>query len=452
MVPRTSAQFQEPLEAEAEDLEIEFKLQLALDSAGGKSKLAKEVCALANHGGGWIVLGRNDDGTYPDELPDELNGVSQDTVNNVCSTYLQPAPHCSTRWVKPTAASFEVFVIRVPSLQEVPICGKKNGPNGTNEQGTVGVSKGVHYIRKSGPRSEAIETPDQWKDVIRKCVLSDKSALLASLSTMIDQTSVKPSSDSDDTLVQEMEYTLALWQERLAHNPRSIDPSSNYIAYGFHLVDAEQVDSKDILEAVSVLTHNNFATRYFFVPSYPEPHDARIITANSIDGVEVDTIHWNEHADASLWRISENMSGVEIKSFWEDTEFIEETFNTGEAKSWEQGEIIWIQEHVADIYAFLTTVQNFAQKLKYVGAVRIRAVVSGLAGRYLASPTPATYYSKRYTAYQNNKVVDLIFDSSALQPDVISSAVAKISQPINKLTQGPEITAESVMKHLSNRS
>lgn len=76
MTDSASLDFFEPLNVESEDLDIEFKRSLPLDTKEGKAKLAKEICAIANHGGGWIVLGREDDGSYPNMLPEELIGVS----------------------------------------------------------------------------------------------------------------------------------------------------------------------------------------------------------------------------------------------------------------------------------------------------------------------------------------------------------------------------------------
>jgi hypothetical protein len=64
--------FRDPLEAVEENLEIEFKRELDLSVPEGKAKLAQEVAALCNFGGGWIVLGREDSGDYPAALPDML--------------------------------------------------------------------------------------------------------------------------------------------------------------------------------------------------------------------------------------------------------------------------------------------------------------------------------------------------------------------------------------------
>ncbi|WP_346909477.1 ATP-binding protein [uncultured Roseibium sp.] len=142
--------FSQALEFPNEDLDVEFKRALPLNDKVGKAKLAKEICALANHGGGWIVLGREDDGSYPDEIPEDISDVDQDQINQIAATYLQPSPHCTVSMQQPDGIDFAVPVIWVPSCGTSPVCGKKNGPNDDRGR-TQGVAKGVHYIRKAGP-------------------------------------------------------------------------------------------------------------------------------------------------------------------------------------------------------------------------------------------------------------------------------------------------------------
>jgi predicted HTH transcriptional regulator len=93
-----------------EDLDMEFKRSLPLSDNVGKAKLAKEICALANNGGGWIILGRDDDGSYPGALPDEIVNVDQDQINQISAAYLQPAPHCSVSSQQPDEIGFSVPV------------------------------------------------------------------------------------------------------------------------------------------------------------------------------------------------------------------------------------------------------------------------------------------------------------------------------------------------------
>ena len=87
---------------EALDLEIKGWLDLAHDE-DHKATLAKALLALANHGGGRVVIGlRETDAGYSaaSERPFTLDAYSQDSINGIVHKYAEPAFHCSVHYVK----------------------------------------------------------------------------------------------------------------------------------------------------------------------------------------------------------------------------------------------------------------------------------------------------------------------------------------------------------------
>jgi hypothetical protein len=58
-----------------ESLVLEFKRELSLASAAGKKEAAKDVCAMANTSGGWIIYGMDED-----RVPDSANRQSNPSV------------------------------------------------------------------------------------------------------------------------------------------------------------------------------------------------------------------------------------------------------------------------------------------------------------------------------------------------------------------------------------
>lgn len=449
MTDSASLDFLVPLNAKSEDLEIEFKRSLPLGEKAGKAKLAKEICALANHGGGWIVLGREDDGSYPDALPEDLAGASQDSINQIASTYLQPAPHCSIRWMKPNEVSFEVLVIWVSPLGVSPVSGAKNGPDG-EKGGTVGITKGTHYIRKAGPVSAPIESPDEWQTVIRRCVLSDKTSLLAALTTMLDRPSPVPEDEEGSTLDADVEHVIAAWKDEAANNPYEVDLSQSFICYGFQLVDAEPVTTSEITKCLRSRSADTRGEHQFFEYGFSSPYKPFVIEVAGIAGLEVRATS-SDIDHRSAWRLSEALSGVEVISYWEDTAWIKSSVERRSSRTWEKGKAIWIKQQVAYCEGFLRVVKQIADFFGYDGSIRLRVMFSGLTGRKLNSPDARVYYSMDYEAHQNTKLVDLTVKANALEPEVRSSIVAAIIQPMNKLTQGPDITAEGVVRMLASR-
>lgn len=446
MIEVTTLDFHSPIKADAEDLDIEFKLMLPLKDNLGKAKLAKEICALSNHGGGWIVLGRENDGKYPQNLPIELSGEDQDTINQIASAYLQPAPHCAVRWVRPSGIAFDVLVIWVSAVGTSPVCGLKNGPNDGSGK-TVGVKKGVHYVRKAGPVSAPIESPDEWQTVIRRCVLNDKTALLGALTTMIQQPRQTPEAKQPSALDCDFDHVIGSWKEKAKNSSYEVNLEENFICLGFELVGTTKVTLNKIKECLQNRPYENFSGHSFYSSKNSEIQKIIVIESNGVDGLEFYST--DEQEDFRFaWRLSEALSGVEVFSYWEDTAWIKSAVEQKSSATWERGKHIWIKQQISYIHNFLAMVAHFAEYFKHENDIRVRAQYSGLRGRSLRSPNPSTYYSKTYEAHQNTRLIDFIVQKKALEPETRSAAIVAIIQPINKLTLGPEITTEGVIHAL----
>ncbi|WP_299776851.1 helix-turn-helix domain-containing protein [uncultured Roseobacter sp.] len=440
--------FSQALNLPNEDLDVEFKRSLPLNDNVGKAKLAKEICALANHGGGWIVLGREDDGSYPETLPDEIVGVDQDQINQIAAAYLQPSPHCTVSMQQPNGVEFSVPVIWVPSCGTSPVCGKKNGPN--DERGrTQGVAKGVHYIRKAGPVSAPIETPDEWQDVIRRCVLSDKTSLLGALSTMIEEPRPVLEAEGPNLFDADFEHMVELWKKEAQEHPYEVDLTDCFVAYGFQLIDAEPVTTDQLTECLRHRRRDARGGHVFFENDYNSPYRPFVMEVANHDGLEVH-VNTADFDHRAIWRLSECLSGTEIISYWEDTAWIKRAVEDRSTLTWSRGQHIWIKQQIAYANSFLATVKHIADYFNFTGDVRVQVLFSGLNGRNLNSTDISVYYSMDYRARQNTKQVDFVVNAGDLSVETRSATIASIIQPMNKLTQGPAITADSVVRALRN--
>ncbi|MEO0625289.1 MAG: ATP-binding protein [Pseudomonadota bacterium] len=431
------------LQSPAEDLDVEFKRTLPLADNVGKAKLAKEICALANHGGGYLVLGRDDDGSYPDAAPPEIANVDHDTVNQITSAYLEPAPHCSVSIQQPEGVAFEVVVIWVPSCGTAPVCAKKNGPNDARGR-PEGINKGIHYIRKAGPVSAPIESPAEWHDVIRRCVLNDKTALLGALSTMIEQP--RAPAEVRDGFDIEFEHLVSSWRAEAAEHPYDVDLTRNFEAYGFQLLGAEPVTTERISRSLDAVPRSTRG-HGFFRSRYPEAHGPFLLEVEGIAGLEVhaNTPDWDHRF---LWRLSENLIGTEAISYWEDTEYIKRAVEERSSRKWNRGQHIWINQQIAYADNFLAMVKHMVNYFEYNGDVRLRVLFSGLSGRALKSPDAVVSYSREYLARQDTKQTDFVVNAAELAAETRSSIVVSMVQPMNKFTQGPEITPKGVVHSL----
>ncbi len=150
-----------------ENLDFEIKNWLNLQNSNDdKAVFAKAVLALANHGGGFVVLGlsETDAGTVEAEgRPATLDGYSQDLINGIIQNYCDPPFHCAVHIVPNRAATLFPIVI-VPGGHRVPVRARRAGPNGNI------ILNNAIYIRKPGPRSEAPQSAQDWDELLARCL------------------------------------------------------------------------------------------------------------------------------------------------------------------------------------------------------------------------------------------------------------------------------------------
>ena len=78
------------VEAPRERLDVEYKAWLNLGDREAQARLAKHLCALANHGGGFVVFGIADDMTPAEQPPPEAGPYDQDRLSAIVRRYLTP--------------------------------------------------------------------------------------------------------------------------------------------------------------------------------------------------------------------------------------------------------------------------------------------------------------------------------------------------------------------------
>lgn len=155
-----------------EDLDAEYKNWLDLREERDRTTLAKAVIALANHGGGVVVLGFEElpTGLVPRPKPAEIPDVTQDSVNEAVQRYAEPQLHCRLHTVKHPVAGSVHPVIRVPG-GDVPVVSKRDQPKG-------GLRQYKAYMRKPGPRSEEPQTAAEWRMLLDRCVWARREEIL----------------------------------------------------------------------------------------------------------------------------------------------------------------------------------------------------------------------------------------------------------------------------------
>lgn len=443
------AQWLRLVDEHQERMEVEYKSWLDLNDNETCAKLAKHLCALANSGGGWLVLGIDDDGSHSEPHPSDLSAYNHDRLNQIVQKYLTPEFECNVRLVFSERVKRNFPVVQVPSHGSVPICSKRNGPERNGK--IVGVRSGLHYVRVPGPRSVAIDNPTLWSDVIHRCVVNERQGLLSSISRLFD----KPVEVSADQGLEELlERGIALWKASQLESGWPVDPVANRCAFAFRLLSSAGVSvqplpipelRKVVGEASRKAEYeSNFGWSLFSSPDYPQRATVDVFPPD-VDGLSQVAVHQNgEYLIApEVWRLACDGRGVEVQAFHEDSRWVSSAVEGRKgAGSWSAGERFSPRIQQSRIFQFVAFVRALSSNFEDAVTVEMAVDFVGLSGRVLQDPRG--YWSQSRKASVDHRRVSIESSPEALAGFGGAKAAAQLAAPVARLFDGWEITAESI--------
>ena len=162
-----------------EDLAVEYKNWLNLTQEEDKATLAKSCIALANHGGGFLVIGFEElaDSLISIARPVAIADITQDTINSVIRRYADPDFHCQLYTITHPTTHVSHPIVAVPSDLSEPVISRR-ACSGTIQQHRC-------YIRKPGPRSEAPQTAEEWRTLLQRCVQANREDMLSAIRSIV---------------------------------------------------------------------------------------------------------------------------------------------------------------------------------------------------------------------------------------------------------------------------
>jgi hypothetical protein len=165
-----------------ETMTVEHKGWLDLESSHARANLAKAAIALANEGGGIIVLGTRSENSKGGPLlsvdrPAEIGRYTVDIINNSISKYSDPEFHCELAFASHPSTKIEHAFVIVPGGMSIPVMSCR---------GSDGV---IHarrcYVRKPGPRSEEPYTSEEWRAVFERCLHARRETMLDAIRAIV---------------------------------------------------------------------------------------------------------------------------------------------------------------------------------------------------------------------------------------------------------------------------
>jgi hypothetical protein len=437
------AEIQDLLDHPREALHIVLKEWVDLADPLSRAKIARHLGALANHGGGYLVFGFTDAGLAAASQPTALETYNRDGMASVIDRYLTPAFQCDA-WVgSPTGSHEACIVVRVPSHGAIPICAKANGPE---VKGKIeGIRKGQHYIRVPGPKSIAIEAPEQWQALIHRCVLAQRETLLGSIGHLFRSPTVPRPAPNFRAWHEAMR---ARFLAEIKRHPHAwpVPLEANHFQLSYRIVERgghSGLDSTDLLEAIRLANEqvrNLVWTGWsmFYIFSRPEIAPRRLIDDGS--GEETEAIETSlvdettfETTLPDFWRITGDGRATLVRAYREDRS----TRPVLAAEGLYPGSWLAPRELVRDVFEFASHAKELAKAFSRAARVEFRCSWFGLRGRRIGDFNPGvewnlrTCHAEERTSCTTASIEELAADSE--------SVAMELYGPVLRLFDGLEL-------------
>lgn len=430
-----------------EALNIEVKRWLDLTSKDEQATLAKAVIALANHGGGYLVLGFNElaDGSFECHLPrpTTLEAYSQDLIARLVATYADPAFQVTVERATRESDGGVHPIVHVPGGHRAPIMAKKGSP----DQKTL-IAHRI-YTRRPTPESAEPANAVEWRDLLDRCIRAGRDDLLDAIRGVLDDRNAVASAPTPsvlDELKAFAESGLERWRSLAlpATHGEPTDPPGRYtVTYQIagDLPKRTPAELMDLLLTVPGFT----GWRPWWVPTRdgirPYQYDDLL---ECYLGQGKQRISDPAHAD--FWRASPTGRLFLLRGFDEDSH--RDTVAPGTAFDitlpvWRMGECLSHAAHVAQRLAGESRPVTFYLTWK------------GLAGRELVVLQSSRWLDEGHVAKQDYYSTSLTVPSDQIAdrlPELVHEVLSPVYGLFDLFQLPKSLVDEELMRMRGNRS
>lgn len=427
-----NAQLRELVDAPVERLDVEYKDWLDLDDKEAQAKLAKHFCALANHGGGFVVFGITDDMTPAGMKPAHAGPFDRDRMSSIVKRYLTPAFQVEVYDVAASATAIVHPVVWVPSHTAVPVCSLRAGPHDGRKP--AGIEQATHYTRAVGPESVPVKTAEAWAPIIRRCVLRERKALLSGLEQLLRSPGA-PDSEPEETLRRwyEAAHSKFLGSVDGDRNAKLFQRAHYQFTYRIDVADGQQLGMDDFLDElrkmgyeVMELVNTGWSMFQILNDGDLMPHWTVDEGLSEEEFLECDFagLSSDHMINPELWRASPSGLATIVRAYDQD----HREYGFGGA-GLEAGTWFWPFGMAREIAEIIRHARAFAERFEAQGTVSFRAQWSGLRGRRLGDPRAPFVWRQSGTAQDDGRILSRTVPVASLTdawPELTASMLAPI--------------------------
>lgn len=403
------------LEFPSETLSVEYKSWLDLGQNPGKATLAKAAIALANEGGGVIVLGmreNNDEGgaLVSKARPADLGRYSQDDINAAINRYSDPEFHCGLMFANHPATHHEHAFVVVPGGMTVPVMSRR---------GCDGVINPYRcYVRKAGPRSEEAMTAEEWRPLLERCIQARRESMLDAIRVIVQgHGTPAPTEAVRNALTEFSNGARARWEELIADLPSD---DSARMPHGHYEIEIELIGVGPANGTTETLRRMQIASQIKHTGWGPfvlltRPEFAPVPIAGNVEawlGRPVEGRFSRDPAHCDFWRVHPSGLLFLLRGYDEDGED-----SLGTQRAIPPGTIVDITLPIWRVGEVMLYASRLAQQFDQGGNpdILVRCKYVGLRGRRLDYLTPGRYISVERICHDNT--VEIQAQATATQMD-----------------------------------
>jgi transcriptional regulator with XRE-family HTH domain len=436
------------LAAPAEALDVEFKGWLDLrGNDEHKGLLAKAAIALANEGGGVIVIGYREErpALISEPRPAEIAAYDADLINNIIRRFASPSFHCALTLLSDGRTGNEHAVVEVPGGFGFPVMSKSGTPGNT-------IRPHLCYIRKPGPESAPPENQADWERLLARCLRNRREDMLDAIRNIVLGTAAgAPAAPSaaeiQDTFVAAARTAWETAVKDLPSDAAARCPLGRYELDYALLGDFARPSLAELREKLRLAVAHRSGWPEFWVPTRDE------IKPRALDGTIqcwLGALEMGErdpgHVD--FWRASPEgrmflLRGyVEDAGGWPDHRIEPGTIFDIRVSVWRVAECL---DHARILGSLLAPDQEQL-------SVLVRARWYGLAGRQLSSldPMQAFFMRDGYASRQKEFACATTVDVGQIT-DNLPEIIHPLLAPLSELFDFFELTMDDVRQILAKR-
>lgn len=432
----------------SESLNVEHKGWLDLrNNEEHKAALAKAAIALANEGGGHIVLGIREQ--RPDLIseprPAEIVRCDQDTINQIVRRFATPAFQCTLSLIAHPTTAHEHAIITVPGGFPSPVMSKSGTPGRT-------ILPHLCYMRKPGPESAPPETPADWDRLLARCLRNRREDLLDAIRAIVQGRADQLPATATDTDRQGAfaDHARDRWRTLIEPLPADADPRCPHGRYeiDFALLGADNQPTLGALlgrmKEASKIKLTGWSP--FWIPT--RSAIAPSIVDDQIEcwqGVPEPPAPFDDAAHSDFWRVSHAGRAFLLRGYNEDSR---------ELVRIEPGTVIDVTLPVWRIGEALLYAARLGATFGDGLSLFFRCHYYGLAGRRLTSVTGRREVAERAFCRQDEIALQTTVPISRIAenlPEILHPLLAPLYERFGFWQLPVELVAQELAEMRRNR-